>query len=252
MMNILIVEDEALAADRLEKILKEITPDITVLAKLGSIKESVKWLMLNTADLIFLDIQLSDGLSFSIFEQVTIQTPVIFTTAYDQYAIKAFQLNSVSYLLKPIRKNELAESLQKYKSLKSAFSIDFDSLLSAIQGNKPEYRKRFLIQIADKFRKVEIEEIAYFYVFDKGVYLATFDGHSYPVDISLDNLENIIDPSQFFRINRRYLVSMKSIANMFAWSRSRIKLVLKPPTDDEMDTIVSIDRTADFKKWMNR
>jgi len=252
MMNILIVEDEALAADRLEKILKEITPEITVLAKLGSIKESVKWLMLNTADLIFLDIQLSDGLSFSIFEQVTIQTPVIFTTAYDQYAIKAFQLNSVSYLLKPIRKNELAESLQKYKSLKSAFSIDFDSLLSAIQGNKPEYRKRFLIQIADKFRKVEIEEIAYFYVFDKGVYLATFDGHSYPVDISLDNLENIIDPSQFFRINRRYLVSMKSIANMFAGARSRIKLVLKPPADDEMDSIVSIDRTADFKKWMNR
>jgi DNA-binding LytR/AlgR family response regulator len=252
MMNILIVEDEALAADRLEKILKEITPDITVLAKLGSIKESVKWLMLNTADLIFLDIQLSDGLSFSIFEQVTIQTPVIFTTAYDQYAIKAFQLNSVSYLLKPLRKNELAESLQKYKSLKSAFSIDFDSLLSAIQGNKPEYRKRFLIQIADKFRKVEIEEIAYFYAFDKGVYLATFDGHSYPVDISLDNLENIIDPSQFFRINRRYVVSMKSIANMFAWSRSRIKLVLKPPTEDEMETIVSIDRTADFKKWMNK
>jgi len=252
MMNILIVEDEALAADRLEKILKEITPDINVLAKIGSIKESVKWLMLNSADLIFLDIQLSDGLSFSIFDQVSLQKPVIFTTAYDQYAIKAFQLNSVSYLLKPIRKNELAESLQKYKSLKSAFSIDFDSLLSVIQGNKPEYRKRFLIQIADKFRKIEIEEIAYFYASDRNVFLTTLDGHSYPMDISLDSLENAIDPALFFRINRKYIVSMKSIANMFAWSRSRIKLVLKPPTDDEMDTIVSIDRTADFKKWMNR
>lgn len=252
MMNILIVEDEALAADRLEKILKEITPEITVLAKLGSIKESVKWLMLNSADLIFLDIQLSDGLSFSIFDQVSVQTPVIFTTAYDQYAIKAFQLNSVSYLLKPIRKNELAESLQKYKSLKSAFSIDFDSLLSVIQGNKPEYRKRFLIQIADKFRKVEVEDIAFFYASDRNVFLTTLDGHSYPMDISLDSLENVIDPALFFRINRKYIVSMKSIANMFAWSRSRIKLVLKPPTDDEMDTIVSIDRTADFKKWMNK
>ncbi len=252
MMNILIVEDEALAADRLEKILKEITPDINVLAKIGSIKESVKWLMLNSADLIFLDIQLSDGLSFSIFDQVSVQTPVIFTTAYDQYAIKAFQLNSVSYLLKPIRKNDLAESLQKYKSLKSAFSIDFDNLLSAIQGNKPEYRKRFLIQIADKFRKVEIEEIAYFYASDRNVFFTTLDGYSYPMDISLDALENAIDPALFFRINRKYIVSMKSIANMFAWSRSRIKLVLKPATDDEMDNIVSIDRTADFKKWMNR
>ena len=252
MMNILIVEDEALAADRLEKILKEITPDINVLAKIGSIKESVKWLMLNSADLIFLDIQLSDGLSFSIFDQVSVQTPVIFTTAYDQYAIKAFQLNSVSYLLKPIRKNELAESLQKYKSLKSAFSIDFDNLLSAIQGNKPEYRKRFLIQIADKFRKVEVEDIAFFYASDRNVFLTTLDGHSYPMDISLDSLENVIDPALFFRINRKYIVSMKSIANMFAWSRSRIKLVLKPATDDEMDTIVSIDRTADFKKWMNK
>lgn len=252
MMNILIVEDEALAADRLEKILKEITPDITVLAKLGSIKESVKWLMLNSADLIFLDIQLSDGLSFSIFDQVSVQTPVIFTTAYDQYAIKAFQLNSVSYLLKPIRKNELAESLQKYKSLKSAFSIDFDSLLSVIQGNKPEYRKRFLIQIADKFRKVETEDIAYFYATDGIVFLKTFDGFSYPADTSLDNLESTIDPAQFYRINRKYFVSMKSISQMIAWSRSRIKLVLKPQADDDDETIVSIDRSTEFKKWLNK
>jgi len=251
-MNVLIVEDEALAADRLEKILKEITPEITVLAKLGSIKESVKWLMLNSADLIFLDIQLSDGLSFSIFDQVAVQTPVIFTTAYDQYAIKAFQLNSVSYLLKPIRKNDLAESLQKYKSLKAAFSIDFEGLLSAIQGRKSEFRKRFLIQVADKFRKVEIEEIAYFYTTDGIVFLKTFDGFSYPADTSLDNLESTVDPAQFYRINRKYFVSMKSISQMFAWSRSRIKLVLKPLVDDDNETIVSIDRSNEFKKWLNK
>lgn len=251
-MNVLIIEDEALAADRLEKMLLEITPEIKVLAKLGSVKDSVKWLMLNTADLIFLDIQLSDGISFSIFEQVSVPTPVIFTTAYDQYAIKAFQLNSVSYLLKPIRKNDLAESLQKFKLLKSAFSIDFGSLLSSLQGRKPEYRKRFLIQIADKFRKIEIEEIAYFHASDRSVFLTTLDGHTYDVDLSLDTLENSVDPSQFFRINRKYLVSMKSITNMFAWSRSRIKLVLKPLAQTETDTIVSIDRTTDFKKWMNR
>lgn len=251
-MNVLIIEDEALAADRLEKMLLEITPDIKVLAKLGSVKDSVKWLMLNTADLIFLDIQLSDGISFSIFEQVSVPTPVIFTTAYDQYAIKAFQLNSVSYLLKPIRKNDLAESLQKFKLLKSAFSIDFGSLLTSLQGEKPEYRKRFLIQIADKFRKIEIEEIAYFHASDRSVFLTTLDGHTYDVDLSLDTLENSVDPSQFFRINRKYLVSMKSITNMFAWSRSRIKLVLNPLVQTETDTIVSIDRTTDFKKWMNK
>ena len=251
MMKVLIIEDEELAAERLEKVLHEIEPGITVLAKLGSIKDSVKWLMQNSADLIFLDIQLSDGISFSIFDQVSVQTPVIFTTAYDKYAIKAFQLNSVSYLLKPIRKKELAESLQKYKSLKSAFRIDLDSLLSAVQGNKPEYRKRFLIQVANKFRKVEIKDVAYFYALDKSVFLTTNEGHSNSLDISLDTLENTIDPSLFFRINRKYLVSLYSISNMFSWSRSRIKLELKPQTDDEMDTIVSVDRAADFKKWMN-
>jgi len=131
-MNVLIIEDESLAADKLEQSLHEIDPSIRILEKLGSIKESVKWLMQQTADLIFLDIQLSDGISFTIFEQVAVTTPIIFTTAYDQYAVKAFQLNSISYLLKPIRKNDLAESLQKYKSLKSAFSIDFDALLTHI------------------------------------------------------------------------------------------------------------------------
>ena len=171
MMRVLIIEDEELAAERLEKILSEIASDITVVSKLGSIRESVKWLMLNSVDLIFLDIQLSDGISFSIFEQVSINTPIIFTTAYDQYAIKAFQLNSVSYLLKPIQKNELSESLQKYRSIKSAFSIDFGNLISTIQGKQPAFRKRFLIQIGDKFRKVETDQIAYFYACEKNVFL---------------------------------------------------------------------------------
>ncbi len=159
-MNVLIIEDERLAADKLEQTLQEIDPSIRVMDKLGSVKESVQWLMQHAADLIFLDIQLSDGISFSIFEQVTVTTPVIFTTAYDQYAVKAFQLNSISYLLKPIRKNELAESLQKYKSLKSAFSIDFDALVAHIQGREPDYKKRFLIQIGERIRKIEVSEIS--------------------------------------------------------------------------------------------
>jgi two-component system, LytTR family, response regulator LytT len=250
-MNVLIIEDESLAADKLEYMLKEIDPSIKVLAKPGSIKESVKWLFNNNADLIFLDIQLSDGISFSIFDQVTVNTPVIFTTAYDQYAIKAFQVNSIAYLLKPVRKTDLAESLVKLKAVKSAFSIDFDMLMANIQGREPDFRKRFLIQTGEKIRKIEVSEIAYFYVLQKGVYLRTFQGNSFAIEYTLDKLEKMLDPSAFFRINRKYLVNMESIVNMVAWSRGRIKLDLKPNADDELDTIVSIDRSAEFRKWLN-
>ena len=250
-MKVLIIEDEQIASEKLEQMLMEIDPEIHVLAKLGSIKESAKWLLHNSADLIFLDIQLSDGISFSIFDQVTVNTPVIFTTAYDQYAIKAFQLNSISYLLKPIRKTDLAESIQKYRNMKSAFTIDFDALLAQIQGKQPDFKKRFLIQIGEKIRKVEVSEIAYFYILDKGCYMRTFHGNNYPVDYTLDRLETMIDPSVFFRINRKYLVNMDAISNMVAYSRSRIKLELKPKADVEFDTIVSIDRSSDFKKWLN-
>lgn len=250
-MNVLIIEDESFAADKLERMLKEVDPDINILAKLGSINDSVKWFFQNTADLIFLDIQLSDGISFSIFDQVTINTPIIFTTAYDQYAIKAFQVNSISYLLKPIRKNDLADSLKKFQTLKSAFSIDFDMLLANIQGRDPDYKKRFLIQTGEKIRKIEVSEIAYFYVLDKGVYLRTYQGNSYAVEYTLDKLEAILNPSSFFRINRKYFVNMDSISNMVAYSRGRVKLELKPKVEDELDTIVSIDRSSDFKKWLN-
>ncbi len=251
MMNVLIIEDEKLAAEKLESMLQETGLEINVLAKLGSVRESVKWLLQNTADLIFLDIQLSDGISFSVFEQVAVSTPVIFTTAYDQYAIKAFELNSIDYLLKPIRKSDLTDSLQKYRNLKSSFGIDFDALLAQMQGRQPEFRKRFLIQIGEKIKKVEVKEIAYFYVLDKGCYLRTFQGNNYLVDYTLDKLETIVDPSVFFRINRKYLVNMEAISNMVAYSRGRVKLELKPKADDEFDTIVSIDRSAGFKKWLN-
>lgn len=250
-MNVLIVEDESLAAEKLEHLLKEIDLKIRITGQTGSIKESVKWLMENTADLIFLDIQLSDGISFSIFEQVQVNTPVIFTTAYDQYAIKAFQLNSISYLLKPIRKSDLSDSLNKLKTLRSGFSIDFETLLANMQGREPDYKKRFMIQIGEKIRKIEITEVAYFFVLDKGVFLRTFQGNSYPVEYTLDRLENLLDPEKFFRINRKYTVNMESIQNMVAYSRGRVKLELKPKADEEFETIVSVDRSATFKKWLN-
>jgi len=251
MMNAIIIEDEKVAAERLAKMLNEVAPEIRIIAKLVSVSDSVEWLKKNTADLIFLDIQLSDGLSFSIFEQVVVKTPIIFTTAYDQYAIKAFDVNSVSYLLKPIRKAELEESLKKYKELKAAFSIDFQALLDGIQGKKTEYKSRFLIQVGDKLKKIETNEIAYFYAFDKSVFLKTYQNTSYVIDYTLDTLESQLDSSLFFRINRKYIVHIQSIAEMIAYSRGRVKLNLKPPADNELDTIVSIERSQDFKKWMN-
>jgi DNA-binding LytR/AlgR family response regulator len=250
-MNVLIIEDEKLAADKLESMIHQINPDIRIMAKLGSVKESIKWLIQNSADLIFLDIQLSDGISFSIFEQVSINTPIIFTTAYDQYAIKAFQVNSISYLLKPIRKSDLADSLQKYQAFKSAFSIDFELLMANMQGKEPGFKKRFLIQVGEKIKKIDVTEIAYFCVLNKGVYLHTFQGNSYAIEYTLDGLETLLNPSAFFRINRKYLVNLDSIASMVAYSRGRVKIELKPKADHELDTIVSIDRSANFKKWLN-
>jgi DNA-binding LytR/AlgR family response regulator len=250
-MKTVIIEDEALAADRLEEILKEVNPEIEVLAKIGSIRNAIRWFLENTVDLIFLDIRLSDGLSFSIFEQVAVNTPVIFTTAYDQYAIKAFKLNSIAYLLKPVRKSELMESLQKFQSLKTAYSIDYDRLAAILENRKQSYKKRFLIQIGVRIRRVEAESIAYFFAHDKGVFLKTFENAEYPVEHTLDQLDEQLDPAMFFRINRKYMVNMKAIQQMTAFSRGRIKIDLHPAPAVQDDTIVSIERSKDFKTWMN-
>jgi DNA-binding LytR/AlgR family response regulator len=250
-LAVLIIEDEQIAADKLESLLQETVPDIHIKAKLGSIKESVRWLQQNRVDLIFLDIQLSDGISFSIFDRVELSTPIIFTTAYDQYAIRAFQLNSISYLLKPIRKADLIQSLRKYEDMKSAMRIDFDFLLDQMRGAQSTYKKRFLVQLGEKIKKVEVEEIAYFFVQEGSVYIRTRDGIRFPLEYSLDKLETVLDPAHFFRINRKYLVHMDAISSMVAYSRGRVKLELEPKTAETLDAIVSIDRSADFKKWLN-
>ena len=155
-MKILIIEDEALAAERLEEMLAEIDPSLEIAAKLGSIKESTEWLKENHADLIFLDIQLSDGISFTIFEKVKTRTPVIFTTTYDQYAIKAFELNSIAYLLKPISSKHLEDAIAKFKSFKTAYAIDVNALSELFIQKKPDYIERFLIQIGQKYKKIDV------------------------------------------------------------------------------------------------
>jgi len=251
-MNAIIIEDEKLAAERLESLIKDIDPSINVTAKLTSIEESVKWLGVNKTDLIFLDIQLSDGLSFAIFDRVKVDTPIIFTTAYDQYAIRAFKLNSVDYLLKPIKKKELIDALEKIKQLKSALLTDFEELLRNFEGRGKGHKKRFLIQYGQKIKKVETKDIAYFYAMEKNVFIVTFDKNTYPADQSLDKLQEIMDPDKYFRINRKLLINCDAIKNMVPYSRSRIKIDLDPPAPKEIDALVSVERSHDFKVWMDR
>jgi DNA-binding LytR/AlgR family response regulator len=251
MLNILIVEDEHLAASRLQRLLKKIDPEIHVLDTLDTVKEAVAWLSENEADLIFLDIHLADGNSFSIFEEVEVETPIIFSTAYDQYAIRAFKLNSVDYLLKPIDKEELAQALTKFKAQQGQTTgIDVQALARAMQGQQSNYQKRFIVTSGEKIRSVKIEEVAYFFVQQKYVFLITHDNRRHIIDYTLTNLEDILDPEQFFRINRQFIIGFDAIKNMVSYSKSRIKIDLNPP--EEMDAIVSIDKAKRFKEWLNR
>ena len=251
-MRVLIVEDEKLAADRLEELLKEIDGSIVVEARLMSVESSVSWLRDHKPELAFLDIQLSDGLSFSIFDEVEVTCPIIFTTAYDQYAIKAFKVNSVDYLLKPIRTDELRASLQKYRSLHAGPRLDLEELVRAMRGSDAGFKKRFLVQFGEKIRKVQTEEVAFFYAMEKSVFLATFDNKTYPVDFTLDKLAEVMDPEKFFRINRQMMISFDAIRNMIPYSRSRIKIELHPPEPASVEALVSVERAAAFKRWMDK
>ncbi|HKI77779.1 MAG TPA: LytTR family DNA-binding domain-containing protein [Ignavibacteriaceae bacterium] len=251
-MKTIIIEDEKLAAERLEELIHEIDASIEIAAKIPSVEKSIKWLKQNKPDLIFLDIQLEDGLSFSIFEKIQIDVPIIFTTAYDQYAIKAFKLNSIDYLLKPIKKNDLRESLNKYKNIKSSYLMDFEEIIKGIQSKEIEYKKRFLVQYGQKIKKVEIDEVAYFYAMEKNVFLTTIQNNSYPVDFTLDKLQEILDPDEFFRINRKIIIAFNSIKSMVPYSRSRIKIDLNPPEPKDIEALVSVERCSAFKRWMDK
>jgi DNA-binding LytR/AlgR family response regulator len=250
MLKVLIVEDEFPAAKRLIRLLEQVDPTIEVLDTLDSVERAVAWLKQHQADLIFLDIHLADGNSFSIFEQVTVKTPIIFATAYDKYAIQAFKLNSVDYLLKPIEREELAQSLAKYRDTRQTQApLDVEALLRAMQPQH-EYQKRFMVTAGDKIKSVPIEEVAYFFGQQKYVFLTTKDNRQYIVDFTLGKLEDMLDPQRFFRINRQFIISFDAIASMFAYSKSRVKIELDPP--GEIEAIVSIEKAPRFKEWLNR
>ncbi len=250
-MNVIIIEDENLAALRLKKMIQEYNSQITVLVELESVAESVKWLSENPApDLIFLDIHLEDDLSFAIFEKVQVSSPIIFTTAFDEYAIKAFKLKSIDYLLKPIAKDELHAALQKYESLvgSKALNDDLNSLYNMIVNREKKYKSRFSVSLGSKIKTFTIDEIAYF-ISEEGYTCAyLWSGNSYPIDISLNKLIGDIDPELFFRINRQMLVNINAIQDIHIYSNSRLKLDLKPKTTDTV--FVSIDKTVEFKRWI--
>lgn len=251
-MNVLIVEDEEPASARLEKMLKKIDASIGICGVAVSVKGASEWLRTHPVpDLIFMDIQLADGESFEIFDEVKISSPVIFITAFDQHAVRAFKLNSIDYLLKPVKEEELTGAIKKYKSLynnTSSVPADYDKLISLIRSERKEYQKRIIIRFGETIKTVDIEDAAYFYTEDKINFLRTKGNMDYPMDMTLDETEKILDPSKFFRINRQFIVNINSIQKMTVVSKSRVKLTLAPASSQE--TIVSTERSGTFKKWL--
>ena len=258
-MNVVIIEDENLTAKRLESLLHKYDPAISVLARIPSVAEAVAWFTDShpTVDLIFMDIHLEDDLGFRIFEQTDLTTPVIFTTAYDEYMIQAFKVNSIDYLLKPINYNELVAAIEKFKALKKQFgqenpgAPDLETLLNLIGKSKQaDYKDRFMITVGTKIRSIETTEIAYFYLEEKVVFLVTKDGLTLPIDYSLDKLTQLLNPRQFFRISRQFLVSLSAIQTIHTFSAGKLKLDINPKSRQEV--FVSGDRMTEFKEWLGK
>ena len=250
-MNILIIEDEPQAAHRLEKLVKSILPLATILPSIDTVKKSVQWLKSNEKPaLIFMDIQLADGISFQIFDHVEVKSPVIFTTAYDEYALKAFKVNSIDYLLKPIDEQELRRAIQKFERLTgSANNKMMESIGLAMQMLTKKYKERFVIKVGEHLKSVETDDILFFFSLEKATFAQTKDGKKSILDFTMDQLEELLDPTKFFRINRKYIVNVKSIQDMISYTNARLKLVLK--TSDDNDVIVARERVQQFKDWLD-
>lgn len=248
-METIIVEDEKLAAERLKRLVSKVNPNIKIQTILGSVEETVKYLMVTSPDLIFLDIHLADGSSFEIFDQVKVTAPIIFTTAYDEYALKAFDVNSIDYLLKPVDEQSLKKSLDKLSQLKKHLPQGIEQLLASFKDKTIQYRQRLMVVFGTKLKAVKVSEIAYFFAENKLVYLMENSGYSYIVDETLDQLHPTLDPSLFFRVNRGFIVNIDAIAQMNSYSRSRIKIHLHPKCDKEC--ITSTEKTPDFKAWLS-
>lgn len=249
-MKVVIIEDEYLLAEELEEKLLVLNPDIKIIAKLESVKESIEWFKTNSCDLIFLDVHLSDGISFSIFDEISIKTPIVFTTAYNHYAIKAFDVNSISYLLKPINDIDLQKALDKYTKLNSVSLIDYTAIKDLLSANTFNYKERLVLNIGKVFKPILVQDIAYFMADDKYLFAILKTGEKYFCDLTLSKLETEINPNNFFRVNRRYFVSFSSVKELIPYSKSRIKIKLSPDTEEEV--IISSSRAKEFKEWLEK
>ena len=250
-MKVIIIEDEKPSARRLQRMLQTI--NITAEVMLHSVEESITWFQNNIhPDLIFLDIQLSDGLSFEIFETIEIKSAVIFTTAYDEYALQAFKLNSIDYLLKPIDEDDLATAVKKYKERapqKQAVTLDFNDIKKLLVNPiDRDYKKRFSVKVGQHLKLINIDEIECFYSENKGTYLHTTDNRNYLIDSTLEQLEEALEPQTFFRINRKFYVNIDAIKDMVSYTNSRVQIKLK--SYNEQDVIVARERVKDFKEWL--
>ncbi|SFD47973.1 LytR/AlgR family response regulator transcription factor [Spirosoma endophyticum] len=252
-MNVVIIEDEDRTARQLERLLKKYDPSIHVLTQLPSVKDAVAWFSEHTQpDLAFMDIHLEDGLAFRIFEQLSLTVPVIFTTAYDEYVLKAFKVNSVDYLLKPVDYEELVAAMEKFKTIRGQPVLpDLNALLQLIQ--KPQtssFKERFMVTIGTKIHSIEVADIAYCYSEEKATFLVTKAGQLLPLEYSLDQLSGLVNPGHFFRVNRQFLVARTAIQAVHAYSAGKLKLDLLPVSRHEV--FVSMSRLSEFKDWLGR
>lgn len=254
MYKILVIEDEKPAAEWIRQLILKFDPQSTILATLDSVQSSKEWFQQNPPpDLAFMDIQLADGLSFAIFDRVQVPCPVIFTTAYEEYAIKAFKVNSIDYLLKPIAYSDLEAAFLKFRKQSSRDQqvpvVTADLLLKVQEMLKKQYKTRFVIKVGEHLKSIAVEEISFFYSLDKATFLCTSDFKTYLVDYSLDRIEEMIDERMFFRINRQYILNNNSIADIVVYSNSRLKIKLKKPGEEAI--IVSRDKVPAFKEWLD-
>jgi two-component system response regulator LytT len=250
-MKVLLIEDEPYAVQQVQSLLAESAPDMKIIAVLDSIQSAVEWFSAHSPpDLVFMDVHLADGSCFEIFTHISISAPVVFITAYDQYALEAFRVNGLDYLLKPLKKKDLERSLERFYEIvpEKSRQVDYDRIARDILQNTGQYQKRLLIRYGQKIAIVDISDVAYFFAESKDTIICTFDKRHYPADQNLEQLHNILSPEEFFRVNRKILVNVKAITSMTSYSRSRIKLHLDPPFDE--DVIVSTDRTPGFKNWL--
>ncbi|NLF81795.1 MAG: response regulator transcription factor [Bacteroidales bacterium] len=250
-MKVLIIEDEKHASDRLVRLLREADPSIEVCNVLGSVESSVNWFLTNPRpDLIFMDIQLEDGLCFEIYDAIALDTPVIFTTAYNEYTLKAFKVNSVDYLLKPVATDDLSHSLEKFSNLHRTF-VNVDNIGEMVQQMMPKTKERFLIRIGEHIRSVPVSSIHCFFIEDKCVFANVAVNKNYPLDYSLERIESMINAAVFFRINRNYIVHFDAITDMVIYSSNRLKISVDTLPGKEQ-LIVSRERIAAFRRWIDR